>query len=63
VGKPQTPTTCKKSGKAKQNSKKELKRARKAQTQGKRSKLAQKLKINTPLKSTPPNPLNASSPP
>jgi hypothetical protein len=48
VGKPQTPTTCKKSGKAKQNSKKELKRARKAQTQGKRSKLAQKLKINTP---------------
>jgi hypothetical protein len=34
-----------KSGKAKQNGKKEV---RKAQTQGKRSKSAQKLKINTP---------------
>jgi hypothetical protein len=61
-----------KSGKAKQNSKKEirktqknkkrsksthkLKRARKAQTQHKRSK------STLPLKSTPPNTLNVSSP-
>jgi hypothetical protein len=40
-----------KSGKAKQNSKEEL---RKAQKSKKSSKSAQKLKINTPLKLTPP---------
>jgi hypothetical protein len=43
-GKPQNPTNGMKSGKAKKNDKEEL---RKAQTQGKRSKSAQKLKINT----------------
>jgi hypothetical protein len=49
-----------KSGKAKQNGKEEIKklrRARKAQTQHKNSK------STLPLKSTPPNTLNASSPP
>jgi hypothetical protein len=72
-GKPQKPTTGKKSGKTKQNGKKELKRAQRSK---KRSKSAQKLKrtrkaqklhksskSTLPLKSTPPNPLNASSPP
>jgi hypothetical protein len=49
-----------KSGKAKHNGKKGL---RKAQKSKKSSKSTQKLKINTPLKSTPPNTLNASSPP
>jgi hypothetical protein len=44
-------TKDKKSGKAKQNGKKEL---GKAQTQGKRSKSTQKLKINTPPEITSP---------
>jgi hypothetical protein len=43
-----------------QNDKEEL---RKAQKSKKRTKPKQKLKINTPLKSTPPNTLNACSPP
>jgi hypothetical protein len=59
-GQPQKLTKVKKSGKAKQNGKKEL---RKAQKSKKSSKSTQKLNINTPLKSTPPNTLNASSPP
>jgi hypothetical protein len=42
-------------------SKEKLRRARKAQTKAK-AQNAQKLKINTPLKSTPANTLNASSP-
>jgi hypothetical protein len=49
-----------KSGKAKQNDKEEL---RKAQKNKKSPKRKQKLKMDTPLKSTPPNTLNASSPP
>jgi hypothetical protein len=69
----QKPTTDKKSGKAKQNGKKEL---RWAQMSKKRSKSTQKLKrarkaqklhksskSTLPLKLTLPNPLNASSPP
>jgi hypothetical protein len=41
-----------------------LRRVRKTQTQGKRSKLAQQLKINTPSpKINSPNTLNAISPP
>jgi hypothetical protein len=46
-----------KSCKGKQNGKKELKRARKAQ------KLHNSSKSTFPLKSTPPNTLNVSSPP
>jgi hypothetical protein len=57
-GKPQKPTKGTKSGKAKQNDKEELRNAQKSK---KGSKPKQKLKINTPLKSTPPNTLNASS--
>jgi hypothetical protein len=40
-----------------------LRRVRKTQTQGKRSKSAQQLKINTPPKINSPNTLNAISPP
>jgi hypothetical protein len=40
-----------------------LKRARNDQNQHRSSKEQEKLKINTPLKLTPPNTLNASSPP
>jgi hypothetical protein len=47
-----------KSGKTKQNGKEVL---RKAQNSKKSTKSAQNLKINTPLKSTLPNTLNASS--
>jgi hypothetical protein len=60
-GKPQKPTKGKKSGKAKQNGKEELgnaQQSKKRSNQGKSSISAQKLKINTP-----PNTLNASSPP
>jgi hypothetical protein len=53
-GKLQEPTKRMKSGKAKQNGKKDL---RKGQKNKKSSKSTQKLKINTP-----PNTLNASSP-
>jgi hypothetical protein len=49
-----------KSGKVKQNGKEEL---GKAQNSKKKLKISTKFKINTPLKSTPPNTLNASSPP
>jgi hypothetical protein len=72
-GKPQKPTKSRKSGKAKQNGKEELERAQKSK---KSSKSTQKLKrakdaqnrhksseSSLPLKSTPPNPLNASSHP
>jgi hypothetical protein len=52
-GKPQKPANGTKSGKAKQNGKEEL---RKAQNQNKSSN------STLPLKSTPPNTLNASSP-
>jgi hypothetical protein len=50
-GKPQKLANGVKSGKAKQNGKEEL---RKAQKSKKSSKSTQKLKINTPLKLTPP---------
>jgi hypothetical protein len=53
-GKPQKPTKYMKSDKANQNGKQEL---RETQNQHKSSK------STLPLKSTPPNPLNASSPP
>jgi hypothetical protein len=52
-GKPQKPIEGKKSSKAKQNGKKEL---RKVRSKHKSSK------STLPLKSTPPNTLNASSP-
>jgi hypothetical protein len=54
-GKPQNPVNDTKSGKAKQNGKEELGKAQKCK---KNSKSKLKLKIHTP-----PNPLNASSPP
>jgi hypothetical protein len=70
--KPQKPTTGKKSGKVKQNGKEELREVQKSK---KSSKSTQKLKrarktqnehksskLTLPLKSTPPNTLNASSP-
>jgi hypothetical protein len=57
-GKPQKPTKGMKSGKAKQNGKKEL---RKAQKSKKDSNSTQKLKINTPPKINSPNTPNASS--
>jgi hypothetical protein len=56
-GKPQKPINGMKSGKTKQNGNEKLRRARKAQNQGKSSK------STLCLKSTPPNTLNASSPP
>jgi hypothetical protein len=66
-GRPQKPTTGKKSGKTKQNGKKEL---RKTQKSKKRSKSTQKLKRARKSQNehmlkinTPPNTLNASSPP
>jgi hypothetical protein len=72
-GKPQKSTKDKKNDKAKQNGKEEFREAQKSK---KSSKWKQKLKIDTetqkskksskstlPLKSTPHNPLNASSPP
>jgi hypothetical protein len=72
-GRPQKPTKGTKSGKANQNCKEEL---RKTPTSKKRSKSTQKLKrarkaqnqhksskSTLSLKSTPPNTLNASSPP
>jgi hypothetical protein len=72
-GKPQKATKSRKSGKAKQNGKEELEGA---QMSKKGSKSTQKLKrakdvqnqhksseSSLPLKSTPPNPLNAISPP
>jgi hypothetical protein len=66
-GKPQKPIKYTKSGKAKQNGKEEL---RKTQKSKKNSNSRKMLKISTkaqnqypPLKSTPPNTLNASSPP
>jgi hypothetical protein len=58
-GKPQNPIKGKKSGKANQNGKEELGKAHKSK---KNLKSTQKLKISTPLKSTPHNTLNASSP-
>jgi hypothetical protein len=65
-GKPQKLIKGMKSGKAKQNGKKELRRAQKGK---KNSNSRQTLKMHKsskstfPLKSTPPNSLNASSPP
>jgi hypothetical protein len=72
-GKPEKPIIGKKGGKTKQNGTEELERA---QGSKKRSKSTQKLKrvrksqklhkrskSTLPLKSTPPNPLNASTPP
>jgi hypothetical protein len=56
--KSQKPTRGTKSGKSKQNGKEELRKTQKCKN---RSKSTQKLKNNTPLKSTPPNTLNASS--
>jgi hypothetical protein len=56
-GNPQKPTKGTKNGKAEQNGKEKLRRVRKAQSQHKSSK------STLPLKSTPPNTLNASSPP
>jgi hypothetical protein len=59
-GKPQKPANGMKSGKAKQNGKEELgntQKSKKSSNQGKTSKSA------LPLKSTPPNTLNTSSPP
>jgi hypothetical protein len=71
-GKSQKPTKSKKSGKAKQNGTEELERAQRSKKRSKstqklkRARKAQKLhkssKSTLPLKSTPPNPLNASSP-
>jgi hypothetical protein len=58
-GKPQKSVNDTKSGKAKQNGKEELRKTQKSKNssnQGKNSKLT------LPLKSTPPNTLNASSP-
>jgi hypothetical protein len=49
-----------KSDKAKQNGKEEL---RKALAKAKAQNQSQRSKSTPPLKSTPPNPLNASSPP
>jgi hypothetical protein len=59
--KPQKPVNGTKNGKSKQNGKEELRKAQKSKknsNQGKSSKLTLKLKINSP-----PNTLNASSPP
>jgi hypothetical protein len=64
-GKPQKSANDTKSSKAKQNDKEELGKAQKSKkrsNQSKSSKSEEKLKINTPLKSTPPNTLNTSSP-
>jgi hypothetical protein len=49
-----------KSDKAKQNGKEELRKAQKSKKNSKQSKSS---KSTLPLKSTPPNTLNASSPP
>jgi hypothetical protein len=57
--KPQKSANGIKSGKTKQNGKEELGKAQKSK---KSSRSKQRLKINTPLKSTPPNTLNESSP-
>jgi hypothetical protein len=58
--KPQKPTKGMKSGKAKQTGTKEQ---RKAQKSKKGSNKGKSSKLTLPLKSTPPNTLNASSPP
>jgi hypothetical protein len=62
-GKPQKPIKGIKSGKVKQNGKEELSRARKAQTRAKAQNQHKSSKSTLPLKPTPPNTLNASSPP
>jgi hypothetical protein len=72
-GRPQKPIKGTKSGKAKKNGKEELRRAQKSEKSSKstqklkRARKAQKQhkssKSTLPLKSTPPNTLNASSPP
>jgi hypothetical protein len=59
----QKPTKGTKSGKAKQNGKEQLKINTEAQKSKKISKSIQNSKSTLPLKSTPPNTLNASSPP
>jgi hypothetical protein len=59
-GKPQKPANSTESGKAKQNGKEEL---GKAQTKAKAQNQYKSSKSTLPLKSTPSNTLNASSPP
>jgi hypothetical protein len=49
-----------KSGKAKQNGKEELRKVQKKKKSSNQGKIS---KLTLPLKSTPPNTLNASSPP
>jgi hypothetical protein len=64
--KPQKPTTGMKSGKAKQNGKRAKKSSEEEETlkiKTEAQKSMKSSKTTSPLKSTPPNPLNAISPP